>query len=77
MVINRGNMVSNHGGTMVTWLVTMVTWLVAMVTRNFAGDVITQNLDFMKSHGTMLGNDNISSTVAGAIHKVRYAEKES
>lgn len=34
------------------------------------GDVITQNLDFMKSHGTALSHDHICATVAGAVYKV-------
>ncbi|XP_063684765.1 exosome complex component RRP4-like [Bolinopsis microptera] len=33
------------------------------------GDVITQNLDFMKSHGTAPSHDHICATVAGAVYK--------
>ena len=37
-----------------------------------SGDVITQNLDFMKSHGTALSHDHICATVAGAVYKVNF-----
>ena len=37
-----------------------------------SGDVITQNLDFMKSHGTALSHDHICATVAGAVYKVIF-----
>jgi len=34
------------------------------------GDVITHNLDFMKSHGTVVEQDQICATLAGAVQKV-------